>query len=238
MIDVLDSPAHIRIHTLRKAKVSKGEVSLTVAGRIIDVEPHTVYPISGEDGFEALDYYLPFWSVFGKDKPVYDEDRIRESIEHEQSKRLDVTPKPKALPSESGELPAKLTGVELAILGASGYHVICRSAHRTEGPTYEERIFNFTIHCPVTGGGMIRIADCPVDIHNQTFDPHAPVPHKHRDLVLLDAFNRTHKPRTSDIEDRKRRRIAEAEANMRKHEAAERPQLESGESSDRKKLLT
>ena len=36
--------------------------------------------------------------------------------------------------------------------------------------------------------------------------------------MLLEAFNRTHRLRTDDIEERKRKRIADAEANMRSND--------------------
>ncbi len=230
MINAAESPQHFRIHTLRKPGISTGEVMLTVGDRRMEVEPFTLYPIAGEQGFEALEFYLPFWRVFGTKKPVYDEDNIRQNIESEQFHRVDASRKRTMAPTRTKILvtdndhpgPAeRLTGVELAILGSTGYHCIARSAYRTEGATYEERTFNFTIHCPVNGGGMIRIANCPVDIANPTFDPHAPEPSGPRkDLVLLEAFNRTHRPRTDDIEERKRKRIADAEANMRANELA------------------
>ena len=234
MINAAESPQHVRIHTLRKLRVSTGEVTFVVGERQMPVEPFHVYPISGEADFEALEYYLPFWRVFGTDKPVYNEDRIRKNIEAEQFQRVDLGKTPMA-PAKSKTrllvedttrepettLPEKLTGVQLALLGTTGYHVIVKSAYRTEGATYAERIFNFTIHCAVNGAGMIRIAECNVDIANPTFDPYAAEPggKAHKDLVLLEAFNRTHKPRTDSIEDRRRARIAEAEANLARHNA-------------------
>lgn len=230
MINTAESPKHVRIHTMRKLKVSTGTVTFVVHEKQIDVEPYAVYPIQGEAGFEALDYYLPFWNVFGTNRPEYNEDKIRSNIEAEAFHRVDVTDKgkkpaptrTKLLVTDTDAPPPereKLTGVELAILGSTGYHVIVKSAYRTEGAAYEERVFNFTIHCAVNGAGMIRIANCPVDIANPTFDPYAPEPGGPRkDLVLLEAFNRTHKPRTDSIEERRRARIAEAEANIRLNE--------------------
>jgi len=207
MINVVDSPEHVRIHTLRKVGISLGEVALVIHEKRMAVEPYQVYPIEGEASFEALDFYLPFDNVFGTKKPEYNEAAITERIQSEHFHRVRAD-KPKE---------DRLTGTQLAILGAAGYTVIIRSAYRTEGATYEERILNLTIHCPVNGGGMIRIANCPVDIANPTFNPHAETPKKprYRDLTLLEAFNRTHKPRTDAIEDRRRKRIEEAEANMR-----------------------
>ncbi len=221
MVKPEDSPEHIRIHTLRKPLVSTGEVTFVIGDKRIEVEPLVTYPIEGLAQFEALEYYLPFWRVFGTEKPTYDENRIRDNIERKNFQRIDMTTKDKLLPQSSGDLPEKLTGVQLALLGSTGYNVIAKSAFRTEGATYEERIMNFTIHCPVTGGGMIRIANCPIDISNPTFNPYAPYPEsRFKDLVLLEAFNRTHRLRTSDIDERRRKRIAEAEANMKANERA------------------
>jgi hypothetical protein len=220
MFNASESPQHVRIHTIRKLTVSKGEVTLVVGEKQMDVEPFTVYPLDGEPSFEALDYYLPFWRVFGTDKPVYDEARIRSNIDKGKFQRVtmkaDMTGEALVLKDEKSE---KLTGVQLALLGSTGYHVIIKSAYRKEGAAYEERTLNLTIHCAVNGGGMIRVADCPLDIANPSFDPYAPPPaDRSKDLVLHEAFNRTHRLRTSNIDDRRRARIAEAEANIRAHE--------------------
>lgn len=218
MLNAAESPQHVRIHTLRKPRVSEGEVTFVVGEARMEVEPYAVYPIEGESQFEAMEYFLPFYRVFGTKKPVYDEAAIQRNIESETFKRVNL--KNPLAPTRSktvvgGDLPEKLTGIQLALLGSTGYHVIVKSAYRTEGATYKERTMNFTTHCPVNGGGMIRIANCPIDVANPTFDPHAPLPeHRYRDLTLLEAFNRTHRLRTSDIEERRRKRIAEAEANM------------------------
>jgi hypothetical protein len=223
IFNALENPPHVRIHTLRKPLVSKGEVLFVVGDEQMAVEPFMSYPIQGESAFEALDYYLPFWNVFGTKKPEYDEQAIQRNIESNRFSRIRTdAQKDKLLPGKDGEgAMEKLTGVQLALLGASGYKVIARSAFRSEGPTYEERIVNFTIICPVNGGGILRVADCPIDVANPTFDPHAPPPgEKRQDLTLLEAFNRTHRLRTSDIEERKRQRIAQAEANMRENEKA------------------
>jgi hypothetical protein len=208
---------------LKKAPVSTGEVFLVIGDRQIPVEPSVVYPLEGEPGFEALDCYLPFWRVFGK-KPVYDENAILSRIQRNDPHRVDVTPKSsegssdKLVLKKDEELPEKLTGVQLALLGAGGYHVLVKSAYRSEGAIYEQRTFNFTIHCPVNGGGIVRIADFPVDIANPTFDPYALEPFVRKDSVLQEAFARTHKLRTSDIEERRRKRIAEAESNLKANE--------------------
>jgi hypothetical protein len=245
MINTAESPPYVRIHTLRKPGISTGDVLLVVGDRQMEVEPLVSYPIDSQAGFEALDYYLPFWRVFGTNKPTYDEDRILNNIEKEQFCRVDLDEKARErAPTRTKFLVAdtdapqperkRLTGVELALLGAAGYSIIAKSAYRTEGATYEQRVFNATIHCPVNGGGMIRIAGSPVDIANPTFDPYAPEPvSKQRDLVLLEAFNRTHRQRTQSVEDRRRARIAEAEGNLRAHnekalEGGSPPALPSG----------
>ena len=219
ILNAFENPQHIRIHTLRKPKVSKGDVVLVLGEKRIEVEPVAVYPIQGEASFEALEYFLPFWKVFGP-KPVYDEAAIQRKIQNNDFKRINVDEK------KDGEGAERLTGIQLALLGASGYAVSIKSGYRAEGAIYEERRLNFTIHCPINGGGILRVADCPLDIANPTFDPYATFTEKtYQDLTLLEAFNRTHRLRTDDIEERKRKRIAEAEANIRAGEG-----LGSGES--------
>ena len=217
MINTADSPENIRIHTLRKLGISTGEVTFILGEKRMAVEPYATYPINGEADFEALDFYLPFDNVFGTKKPVYDENAIRDRIERTDFSSPRGTSDKLAKVGSGERHPDRLTGIQLALLGASGYTVIARSAYRTEGAVYEERILNFTIHCPVNGGGMVRIANVPFDIANPTFNPHAETPKKakHKDLTLLEAFNRTHRPRTDAIEERKRKRIEEAEANLR-----------------------
>ena len=220
VVNVAESPTHVRIHTLRKANVSSGEVLLVIGDRQIPVEPSVVYQL-GESGFEALDCYLPFWRVFGK-KPVYDENAILSRIQRNDPHRVNLTPdsgeSDKLVLKKDETPPERLTGVQLALLGAGGYHVIVKSSYRSEGAVYEQRVLNFTIHCPVNGGGIVRIADFPVDIANPTFDPYAPEPEAKKDYNLQIAFERTHKLRTSDIEERRRKRIADAEANIRANE--------------------
>lgn len=64
-------PRYIYIHTLRKPGVSNGEVYFSgptnpelgeQQGR--PIEPVNVYPIEGQDGFQALEYVLPFFELF------------------------------------------------------------------------------------------------------------------------------------------------------------------------------
>src|SRR5208282_6659032 len=47
MINVVDSPEHVRIHTLRKVGISLGEVALVIHEKRMAVEPYQVYPIEG-----------------------------------------------------------------------------------------------------------------------------------------------------------------------------------------------
>lgn len=217
ILNVAESPEHIKIHTLRRPGISTGEVFFNVTKdfehgvrETVPLEPYEVFPIEGAPGFEAMEYYLPFDKLFGTEKRAeYDEARIMASLAL-PSKRVNVD-KPKD----------HLTDTQLALLGASGFHCIARTAYRTETTQYEERIFNFSIHCPVTGGGIIRVANSVFDVTNPTFNPRATMPtREYQNLTLLNAFNRTHRVITSDIEERRRQRIASAEANMRVNEKA------------------
>ena len=98
-----ENPAHIRIHTLRKPRISKGEVALVLGEKRIEVEPVVAYPIQGEADFEALEYFLPFWKVFGP-KPVYDKNAIRRNIESNSFKRVHAdAKKDKLLVGKDGE---------------------------------------------------------------------------------------------------------------------------------------
>jgi hypothetical protein len=215
LINTVESPEHIRIHTLHKLGVSPGDVVVIIGEHRIEVEPYEVFPLDGDTQFEAREFYLPFWRVFGTKKPEYNESRIQASIERKEFHRVDADAE--RLGQGNASEPLRLRGTQLALIGAAGYPVIVRSAFRPEGPDYQERIMNFTIHCPVTGGGIIRVTSNTCDIANPSFNPYAPPPpvRGHKNLTLQEAFQRTHRLRTATIEDRKKQRIAEAEANMR-----------------------
>lgn len=212
LINLLDSPEHIRIHTLRRPGTSSGEVFFNAASdpehgkrMTVPLEPYDVLPIEGFEGFEVLEYYLPFDTLYGtKKRAEYDEARILAS--------LNKPPKQVHVDQKSDHL----TDLQLSRIGASGFFGIAKSAYRSENSKYEERIFNFSLNFPVTGGGILRIANVDHDFVNSTFNPRAHTPKKNgpnEDLLI--AYNRTHKPMDSGAEARRRQRIQEAEANVR-----------------------
>jgi hypothetical protein len=227
LLNVAESPQHIKVHTIRRAGISSGSVMFNFTTdaehgdkMTVPLEPYEVFPIVGEPGFEALEYYLPFSTIFGTERAVYDEHRLLHQLQakpstalaipHEVIKRDDHVTKPTL---------TRLRDTQLALLSASGFHVIAKSAHRVEGSKYAERIFNFTVLAPVTGGGIIRVVGSEFDVTNPTFDPKTPIPQKtFPNSDLHNAFNRTHKLASPEVEDRKKRRIAEAEANLRANE--------------------
>lgn len=217
-LNVLESPEHIKVYTLRRLGISTGEVffNLTTNPEMGErvtgaIEPYEAFPIEGAEGFEALEYYLPFDALYGTEKRAeYDEARILKSL---------TTPKTSSRTLSSDPKTRPFSDIQLARLGAGGFMGIIRSAYRSEGNVYAERIINFSINFPVTGGGIFRVADAAYDIINSTFNPRAPIPRKkapNRDLLL--AFNRTHRPISSSAADLKRRRIQEAEASMKEHD--------------------
>jgi hypothetical protein len=170
----------------------------------VTLEPHVVYPIEGEDGFEMTEFFLPFEPLFKVDRKTMQVARHKFDAEA-------------AAP------------VGLASVVASGYTVTLRSAYKSEYTTYAERVVGFKLIFPMTGGGIVRLADSPFDLANPTFSPGAPVPRAVRDPVTLNAFNRTHamppQGQRDAIEKRRLARIAEAEANER----ANTEQLTTGE---------
>jgi len=213
ILNVGEFPSYIVIHTLRKAGISNGAVTMNVN---VDVEhgkresavvaEHEVFPIEGEPGFEGVEYYLPFDLIFGTKKTEYDETRLLRQINDEAPKRVNTD-----------EPRARIGDTMLALHMASGVNVIAKSAYRVEGAKYAERVFNFQLLFPVTGGGIVRVTSSDFDVTNPTFDPKAAVPRDkpYQNITLLEAFNRTHKPTSPDIEARKRARVAAAEASMR-----------------------
>jgi hypothetical protein len=201
VFDMNDHPKHVRIHTLRKLGVSDGSVLFSyvadlVAGvpTAVTLEPHVVYPIEGEDGFEMAEFFLPFEPLFKVDPSV---------------KRL----------AQSKYEAEAVAPIGLASIVASGFTVTLRSAYRSEHTTYAERVVGFKLIFPMTGGGIIRLADSPFDLANPTFSPGAALPRAVRDPVTLNAFNRTHamlpQGQRGAIEQRRKARIAEAEASER-----------------------
>lgn len=224
ILNASESPQHIKIHTIRRAGISSGQVYFNFTTDFEHGEkmttplvPYEVFPIEGEPGFEALEYFLPFSTIYGTERAVYDEERLLHQLQPKPSTALTKRNDPNNKRTETINVPqTRPRDMQLALLGASGFNVIARTAYRVEGSRYEERIFNCIILAPVTGGGIIRVVGSDFDISNPTFDPKTPLPKQTSpNLELRNAFNRTHKPTSPDIEDRKRRRIAEAEANMK-----------------------
>lgn len=212
IIGLQEHPQHVVIHTLRRFGVSTGEVLFNMNTDIehgtrmtAPLEPYEVFPIEGEPGFEACEYYLPFDVIFGTGRQVYNEHDIAENQNNALAKRVNLEKKD----------PRRDT--LMALHAASGISVIAKSAFRSEGSQYEERVFNCQFFFPITGGGILRVAGSMFDVLNPTFDPKAPIPEKahYANRTLLEAFNRTHKAPNSAIEERKRQRIAQAEASMR-----------------------
>lgn len=212
ILSLQEHPKHIVIHTLCRFGISKGEVLLNMNTDIehgtrmtAPIEPHEVFPIEGEPGFEAHEYYLPFDVLFGTNRAEYNEHDISERQSKGVVKRVNLEDR-RAVHSD----------VVMSRFIATGISVIVHSAYRTEGSQYEERILNFQLFFPLTGGGIIRFANSLFDVTNPTFDPKAAIPRKsaYKNDVLLNAFNRTHKTGNPDIERRKRERIAQAEASM------------------------
>jgi len=71
VMNPVDSPEHFRIQTLRRPGVSDGGVLFSFVSDLESGSPtnHTLapvesYQIEGQDGFEALDYWLPFDTMF------------------------------------------------------------------------------------------------------------------------------------------------------------------------------
>ena len=201
LFDHLRNPRYLHIHTLAKAGVSEGTVRFSGTtdpefgkGDGVFIEPLNTYPIKGEDGFEVLEYALPFWRLFQRP------DNFEEAI-------------------HDGSVVAS-ADVSVVRYCTGGFGVVCKSAFRASPREYQEHTIAFKMIFPATGGGIIRLADCLFDISNQDFDPWAPDPTKRlgpgpsKDLELQISYNRTHKLSSSAIEDRRASRVAAAEASM------------------------
>lgn len=193
-------PKYLYIHTLAKAGVSHGAVFFNATtdpehakheGKTLD--PANEYPIEGEDGFQALEYVVPFWDLFQRktNKPVL----------------YDGKPA-----SEQG---VQVGSVKLARYCTNGFNITAKSAFRASPREYEEHTVALTVVMPVTGGGILRLADSFFDLSNSSFDPWAPNPTPRRNLEFDQVYNRTHKLTTSAINDRRAARVAAAEASMR-----------------------
>jgi len=209
-------PQYLHIHTLMKTGVSKGEVFFmatvdpehgTKGSKALD--PVHEYPLAGEEGFMALEYIIPFWEFFKKTEAMT---RARYDGQSAESQGI------------------KVGSVALARYFTNGFQITAKSAFRADRTTYEEHIVAFTILTPSSGGGILRLANCPYDIANPSFDPWAKNPNPPKNLELQDVYNRTHQLSNSTIDARRAARIASAEANMKRHEEAERKRLVDHES--------
>lgn len=208
-------PQYLHVHTLRKVGVSKGEVFFSAT---VDPEhgtrdskaldPMNEYPIEGAEGFMALEYVLPFWELFKKTPSML-------------KTRYDG--------KSAAEQGIAVGNVSLARFCTNGFQVTVKSAFRADSRTYAEHIVAFTILTPVTGGGILRLADCPFDLTNSTFDPWAPGPTgPTKNLELQEVYNRTHRLLgSSSIDARRAARVAEAEANMKKHDERRAAEVEA-----------
>lgn len=193
--DVHEKPEHIYIHTLARVGVSSGSVFFNGTtdpehgvrqGRELD--PLQTYAIEGEEGFQGCEYVLPFWELF---------------------KRKEVRQELLATTGASG-----YGNIKLVPFTTGGFLVNVQSAFRASPTHYEEHVLSFQILMAVSGGGVLRLADCPFDLANPTFNPYAPHPRALKNLETQQALNRTHQLRSSDIEDRKAARIRAAEQSM------------------------
>ena len=201
VLDHTRYPEHIYFHTLSKPDVSEGKVLFT---GIVDpehgerasktLEPHTLIPL--EEGMAVHIFVLPFWELFkgGPKTAMHDGEIVR---------------------------AADLSIVRFC---TAGFQVSAKSAFRAGPRTYEEHTLSFQMSFPATGGGVIRIADSLLDLSNPSFDPWAPNPDAVSEAAkseLRQMYGRTHAAPNgrSDIEERRRARIAAAEASM-KNEAS------------------
>lgn len=196
LFNVHEHPKYIYIHTLARLGVSAGGVLLnattnpehgTRGSRTL--EPTSTYQIEGEEGFEGYEYVLPFWELFQHTKPVSDL-----VLRHHGA-------------SGYGNR-------ELVPFTTGGFYVSVQSAFRATPTEYEEHTVAFQILMPVTGGGILRLADCPFDISNPTFDPYAPHPRAIKNLDTERMLNQAHRPKNPAIEDRRAARIRAAEESM------------------------
>lgn len=199
---------HIYIHTLSKPDVSTGAVLFTgttdpehgqVETRPLD--PKEILPLDG--GLAVQIYVLPFWELFqgGPKEVLHDGEMVRAA------------------------------DLKISRYCTAGFQVIAKSAFRASPRTYEEHKIGFTLVFPATGGGVIRLSDTFVDITNLTFNPWAcnpdPLPEAAK-AELRSTYARTHAlpDGRSDIDARRKARIAAAEASMRNEAAgAKNPTL-------------
>lgn len=179
LFDASKHPQYIHIHTLRKMGVSTGEVffSATVdpehgTRQTKSLDPVNEYPIEGQEGLVALEYVLPFWELFQRTKSMLE-------AKYNGQNAL--------------EQGVRVGSVVHARYCTNGFQVTAKSAFRADSRTYEGHTVAFTIMTAVTGGGILRLADCPFDVANPEFDPWAAGPTVKKDPELQESYNRTHR---------------------------------------------
>lgn len=196
VLDHSRHPEHVYLHTLFISDVSEGRVLFTGPtdpehGKTgtDSLEPYEILPL--EEGLSVKVFVLPFWDLFqGGPKTVVHDGIVTRSAD-----------------------------VRLARYCTTGFQVTAKSAFRAGPRVYEEHRLSFTMAFPVTGGGVIRLGNSLVDITNPSFDPWAPNPSPLPEAAkkeLQDIYARVHAlPKgRSDIEARRKERIAAAEASM------------------------
>lgn len=185
VLDGARFPEYVYIHTLAKPGVSEGAVFFSSTSNAEygkkdgkRLEPVSVFPIEGDEGFQAMEYILPFFELF---------------LPEDKKRNLRMVP-----------------------FCSAGFGVVVKSAFRMDSRTFAERTVSFHIQCPVTGGGILRLSDCPFDVTNPTFDPWAVSPVKTKASVddTLLVYKRTFGSLPSSASSSLRAaRIAQAEAS-------------------------
>lgn len=200
-------PEHIHLHTLSKPDVSDGHVLFTGVTdpehgvrQTVTLEPREMLPLDG--GMFAKTYILPFWKLF--------------------------TGGPKTAVSDGQVVRA--ADLKIVRFCTAGFQVVARSAFRAGPGEYREHSTAFVMAFPATGGGSLRLADTDVDLVNPSFNPWAEDPTPLSDAAkaeLQSTYARTHAlpDGRSDIDARRRARVAAAEASMARGGRAEIPTL-------------
>jgi hypothetical protein len=94
----------------------------------------------------------------------------------------------------------------------AGFGVTVKSGYRADFTTHEERTISFTMWMPVTGGGILRLADSVFDLANSSFDPWAPAPAGTKNLSLESSARKAHKLSPPGVAARRAERLASISA--------------------------
>jgi len=193
VLDHTRYPEHIYLHTLSKSEVSDGSVLFTGTPEhgqrnTRDLEPREVATLDG--GVAVRVFILPFWELFtgGQQTAVSDGEIVRAA------------------------------NLKIVRYCTAGFQVTAKSAFRASPREYLEHTLAFTMSFPATGGGVLRLADVNVDIANPSFDPWAPDPSPVPEAAkaeLQEIYARAHAMLSNSADDRRRARVAAAEASMR-----------------------